>query len=267
VVTVYDRARAAWRGSGPRPVRVHLRVPSAPPPLPAVLLSHGSGGRADDLDWVADGLAAAGFLTAVIEHHGNNGADELLPEGFSFWWERPADLSVALDHLAATYPLTEIGVVGYSLGGYTAAALLGARIDPDRLRRLYGGEPVLPLPNRPEVREQLARLRASYDTDALIRRATADHSDARFSSAVLLAPAIAPILSEESLGAIERPVLVRWAEGDEIEPEGHRYGAIPGSDGAALPGGHLSFCDGNAEGARMRAGLLPRIAEHFRRAL
>jgi predicted dienelactone hydrolase len=266
VRTVYDRTRTAWRGSGPRPVRIHLRIPPAPPPYPAVLLSHGSGGCAGDLDWAAEGLTVAGYLTAAVEHHGNNCADELLLEGSSFWWERPADLSVALDHLAESYPLAGAGVVGYSLGGYTAAALLGARIDAAKLRRLYAGEPILPLPpDRPERPAQLAQLMATYDTDKLVRRAAADHSDSRFAAAVLLAPAISPILSEESLRAIERPVLACWAEADEIETEGHRYAAIPSCDGEAVPGAHLDFCGWNAEGERMRADLLPRIVEHFNR--
>lgn len=236
-----------------------------------MLLTHGSGGVAADLDWVAEDLLGRGFLVAAVEHHGNNLVDEQLEEGFSFWWERAPDLSFVLDHLMATERVGRVGVLGYSLGGYTAAALLGARIDPDRYRRLRSGEPILPVPeDRPNIRAELDALTRRYGEESLQQRALADHRDDRFTAAVLLAPAIAPILQDSSLAAILRPVLVRWGGADEIEPDGMRYAElIPGADGATSGPdvGHLAFCGNDQDGTAARAAALQEIGPFFGRHL
>lgn len=267
-IMLLDRYRTAWRGGGPRPIRTYVWRPESDGPFPAVLMSHGSGGMVADLVWIAQALVARGFLVAAIEHHGNNLIDEQLLEGFSFWWERAPDLSVALDHLAATEPIGTATVLGYSLGGYTAAALLGARIDPDRYRRLRSGEPVLPIPpDRPNVGAELDELDRTYGAKALRQRALANHRDPRFTAAVLLAPAICPILQDSSLAAIEHPVLIRWGDADDIEPpetNGRRYTTlIPGADGRSLGPdvGHLAFCDNDADGTAARAEALTEIVD------
>jgi predicted dienelactone hydrolase len=51
--------------------------------------------------WLAEVLAAAGFLAVSVDHHGNNLADGYLPQGFAFEWERPRDLSFTLDAITA----------------------------------------------------------------------------------------------------------------------------------------------------------------------
>jgi predicted dienelactone hydrolase len=235
-------------------------------------MSHGSGGTAADLVWIAQALAGRGFLVAAVEHHGNNLIDEPLLEGFSFWWERAADLSLALDHLAATERIGAATVLGYSLGGFTAAALLGARVDPNRYRRLRAGEPVLPIPpERPDIGAELAELDRIYGAKTLRQRALADYRDSRFTAAVLLAPAICPILQDSSLAAIEHPVLIRWGDADDIEPpetNGRRYARlIPGADGRSLGPhvGHLAFCDNDADGTAARAEALTEIVDFCRR--
>jgi len=117
VLELRDVSRPSWDGSSARPVRAHLwrtrRVPAG-----TVVVSHGTGGAAEGMAWLAEPLAEAGFLAVAVDHHGNNYVDGYLPEGFAFWWERPRDLSFVLDsstprgrparrdsHSAATRPL------------------------------------------------------------------------------------------------------------------------------------------------------------------
>lgn len=50
------------------------------------------------------------------------------------WWERPLDATFVLDELGEREEIGVTGAAGFSIGGYTAAALLGAQ--PARL----GGE-------------------------------------------------------------------------------------------------------------------------------
>jgi hypothetical protein len=93
--------------------------------------------------WLCRALVGAGFLAVAVDHHGNSFVDGYLPEGFAFWWERPRDLSFVLDRLGDDRPA---GAAGFPLGGYTAAALVGARVDEGLYRALLAGE--LPLPAR-----------------------------------------------------------------------------------------------------------------------
>jgi predicted dienelactone hydrolase len=42
---------------------------------PVILLSHGFGGGAEDLSWLAGGLAARGYVVIGVDHPGNNALD------------------------------------------------------------------------------------------------------------------------------------------------------------------------------------------------
>ena len=82
-----DPKRPRWDTGGHRPVRVYLwepdDVPSARAALPLVLLSHGTGGSAVEMFWLAEALASAGNRVAAVDHHGNNYVDGFLLEGFA----------------------------------------------------------------------------------------------------------------------------------------------------------------------------------------
>ena len=99
---------------------------------PLVLLSHGTGGSAGSLSWLADRLVRCGHVCIGVNHHGNTATEPYRAEGFLCWWERALDLSFVLDRLDEIPRLKgrvdrgRVGVVGFSLGGHTALALAGA---------------------------------------------------------------------------------------------------------------------------------------------
>lgn len=86
---------------------------------------------ATSLGWLAQRLAAAGYIVLGVDHHGNTASETYRAEGFLCWWERPRDLTVALDIVAESGPfagrldLADITCVGFSLGGYTALSAFG----------------------------------------------------------------------------------------------------------------------------------------------
>lgn len=234
VLELVDPARPRWDGDGPRPVRTYLwRPPAESSPL--ALLSHGHGGHARELGWLAEALLADGFAVAAPEHHGCT-ANDLLPEGFAFGWERARDLTFVLDQLDDGDP-RRVVAAGNSGGAYAVAALIGARLDRDVYEGLMTGES--------ELRTELVRRNPHLSPGDLLDAATASYADDRISSAFLMAPVLGPMLDRRSLNAIETPVRLRWGVTDDIAPPGDNalvyLDAIPGASGESLPCGHLEF--------------------------
>src|SRR5215212_5395711 len=106
---------------GGQPVRGNGRL---------VVVSHGSGGN----PWVHSNLARtlveAGFVVAMPEHHADNAKDPSQP-GPASWKQRPAEVSRAIDAVAADarfaplLTLDKVGMYGMSAGGHTALSLAG----------------------------------------------------------------------------------------------------------------------------------------------
>ncbi|KQT53901.1 MULTISPECIES: alpha/beta hydrolase family protein [unclassified Aureimonas] len=109
-------------------------APVVPGRHPLIVLSHGSGGRAANLGWLAGSLAARGFVVAAPDHPGTTGGDSRPSETVKIW-ERPADLSAVVTGLEADEAWAgavdpgRVGAVGFSLGGFSVLALAGARAD------------------------------------------------------------------------------------------------------------------------------------------
>lgn len=122
-------------------------------PIPVAVFSHGysatrSVARAVSL---ARSLAANGFVVAVPEHIGSNKAyRNRFYQGFtneSFdamsFVDRPLDITFLLDTLEekndemfqGRLQMDQVGIIGHSLGGYTALALAGATVDVGRLQQ------------------------------------------------------------------------------------------------------------------------------------
>jgi predicted dienelactone hydrolase len=106
-------------------------------PLPVVLFSHGSGGKALRHSWIATQLAAAGFIVVAPDHPGSTSGDSD-PATTLQLQLRPHDLSALINWLATTPPaglhpdLTRIGSVGFSMGGFSVLAASGLRASKQR---------------------------------------------------------------------------------------------------------------------------------------
>jgi predicted dienelactone hydrolase len=110
-------------------------------PFPLIALSHGTGGSAQIMAWLARALASRGYIVAAVNHPGNNALEEYTAEGFLLWWERARDLTTVIDMMLRDKEFgrlidpNRIGAAGFSLGGYTVIALAGGRTDPALFRR------------------------------------------------------------------------------------------------------------------------------------
>ena len=176
-VKYVDPTRQDWNDSGPRPLATAVWYPAPdgtreadwtveifnaghnamgapiaalPAKLPLIVVSHGTGGSAAGMAWLAETLAANGYLVAAVNHHGNTGfEDSTRLEGFIVWWDRPRDVSVLIDRLLADprfgprIDASRIGVAGFSIGGYRARSRRGATfgVSASGVLRSESGEP------------------------------------------------------------------------------------------------------------------------------
>ena len=251
-------------------MRAHLWRPAAGGEARTVVVSHGSGGAARQMSWLTEPLAAAGFVAVAVDHHGNNFVDGYLPEGFVRWWERPLDLTLVLDQLAERESIGPVGAAGFSLGGYTAAALLGARIDASKFAALLSEEiPAQPPPEYPNLVEDVREVMSPSDLVTWPEKAGRNYADGRVLAGFLICPSVAPLLAEESLAAIERPVAVRWAGADDIAPPHENaevYAkSIPSADGQSVGAevGHYAFLADNPEFAEVRERVAAEAVAFF----
>lgn len=185
---------------------------------PLLVLSHGTGGSAASMAWFAEMVAQNGYIVAAVNHHGNTGAEpKYLLKGFVLCWERAKDISKVIDSIIADKYLGElidkerIGVAGFSLGGYTALAVVGATLHIEKWqdsRNLEGNKAISSLP--PEANYTLEDVDNLMNNDAIaiesIRHADDHYADKRIKAAFVMAPVLVPIMDTKSLQAISVPV-------------------------------------------------------------
>jgi predicted dienelactone hydrolase len=100
--------------------------------LPLVVMSHGKGGSFLGHHDTAAALADAGFVVAAISHPRDNFQDLSPPGTMSVYATRPVDIKRLLDYMLggwtgrATLDPARVGIFGFSRGGYTALAAIGA---------------------------------------------------------------------------------------------------------------------------------------------
>jgi predicted dienelactone hydrolase len=209
-----------------RPVPVELWYPAAlstkdPAPkeliavaetgkkYPLVLLSHGHGGDRLSLSWLADSLVQEGFIVASVEHHGNS-RHSYNPMASLRFWERPRDVSFALNQLLKEPSLKgkidtdRIGFVGYSLGGMTGLALAGA--EAQNVKQIV-------LQQQANYKEIDPELVETID----FSQAQVSFKEPRIKAMVLLAPATF-VYPPQSLKNVKIPTALVVSIADEVLP-------------------------------------------------
>ncbi|RON45861.1 dienelactone hydrolase [Pseudomonas frederiksbergensis] len=195
---------------GDNPVFVGaLAVPNAPPAAgehPLVVLSHGNGGSWINQTWLASALAHKGYIVAAVNHPGTTSRDRS-PQAAAQLWQRPADLSRAIDAVTAqpehfgVVAKQRIAAVGHSLGGWTVLEIAGARFDPDRFAKDCNAHPKLA---SCIVYQQIN----PANTPASKARLAADLSDKRVTAVVSLDLGLSRGMTDESLAKLPVPTLV-----------------------------------------------------------
>ncbi|RKH51173.1 alpha/beta hydrolase family protein [Corallococcus llansteffanensis] len=213
---------------------------------PLVLLSHGSGGSGIDLSWFGAHLAAHGFIVVSVNHPGNTYQDTS-PMGFARAWERPKDFTVILDHLlkdptwGPRVDPERVGASGYSMGGYTALALVGLRLNLEWIEKRC---------TTPGTREEIG-CESLRDVDYRridFKESRASYRDPRVRSALAMAPGMAASFEAQDTADIHQEVGLILAKGDELMPHEqhglHLSGLLPPATTRTVvldDAGHFTF--------------------------
>ncbi|MCR9071577.1 MAG: dienelactone hydrolase [Alphaproteobacteria bacterium] len=195
---------------------------------PVVLLSHGTGGQAEGLAWLGARLASVGYVCLAVSHHGNTGIEPYRAEGFLCWWDRPRDLTVALDLLASDprfcgrLDLERVFAAGFSLGGYTVLSLAGAITELSLFRTWAEAQPGGPSGPR-EFPNLFSRFDDLLRSSKVFRTALARQSDSYADPRVRAVAAFAPAppvraFRSDSLAAICLPVALMAGRADLEAP-------------------------------------------------
>lgn len=203
---------------------------------PLIALSHGTGGSAASISWLGKRLARRGYIAAAVNHHGNTGAErKKVLQGFLLWWERPRDISQVISQLLADKYFGQkidrdrIGVAGFSLGGYTALASVGARLEIEKWEGYCverSGDPTCNLPpEAPFNKDDVNRFLQSDIYLESIKDANNNYADGRIRAAYVIAPVLTPIMSTVSLNKISLPVKI--VTGDHDDQSVSELNALP----------------------------------------
>lgn len=226
--------------------------------FPLLLLSHGTGGSADSLDWLASALAAHGYIVAGVNHPGNNALEPVTREGFMLWWERATDVSEALDGVLADPTLGphidthRIGAVGFSLGGYTVLELAGARTDQQHFLDFCASPAADAICKPPEMARlgNSAPMPASFSPQTLASMSHAGDSyrEPRIKAVFAMAPALGEAFTASSFTEVTIPITLVAGTADPIAPVGtniRRIGDLmPHASVMLVPGAaHYTFTD------------------------
>jgi predicted dienelactone hydrolase len=199
---------------------------------PLVVLSHGFGADRRFLAYLAEHLASHGLTVVALEHPGSNVTwltssdinqsaqsamgSSLLPA--TEFVDRPKDVSFILDRLSqldrfsanlrGKFNTAEVTIIGHSLGGYTALALAGAKLNLKHLRDFCDDpNPVVFSP------ADLLQCNAADLPDTLV-----DLQDHRVKQAIILNPVMGRLFDETGLAQVQIPTLMLASTDDAITP-------------------------------------------------
>jgi predicted dienelactone hydrolase len=120
---------------GPYVLPVSKDCPLSGEKHPLVVVSHGRGGTFMGHHDTAEAFADAGFIVAAINHPGDTSLDKSRATELSVYVSRPADIKRLVDYMVGSSPAapfidpSRIGFFGFSRGGYTGLAVIGANAD------------------------------------------------------------------------------------------------------------------------------------------
>jgi len=210
------------------PTNLYLPIiPGQSAPVPLVVISHGLGSNRRTFAYLAQHLATYGFAVAVPEHPNSNTewlngvidggpGQNIKPEELI---ERPLDITALLDRMErdrtsssalSRIDTQRVGMIGQSLGGYTALALAGAQINLPQLDQDCNAENALTNTLNLSLVLQCSFLEKNLTVPEL--------RDRRIKSMFAINPLGSSLFGEPGFAAIDLPVLLAASGADTVTP-------------------------------------------------
>ncbi|MDA0268374.1 MAG: alpha/beta hydrolase [Cyanobacteria bacterium] len=206
-----------------------LYVPQRGPetgPTPVIVISHGASSGRGAFTYLAQHLASHGYAVVVPEHDDDHqkyeqflaGADR--PPNPITLISRPLDISLALDELEqlaqqggayGNLDVNNVGVLGHSLGGFTALTVAGAEFDFETLHRNCSLEDR----DRPSLNISLLVQCDLLDVEA---NGPFQLKDDRIQAVFAMSPPTSLFFGPRGLAHVDRPTLFLAASADIIVP-------------------------------------------------
>ena len=214
-----------------RPLLTDVYIPNVQNAAPIIVISHGLGLDSSNFQYLATHLASYGFAVAVPNHPGSdakqlhsllNGRANDVAEPSEFK-DRPLDITYILNQLEkgnrsdsrfkGRLNLQEVGVFGQSLGGYTALALAGAKINFEQLKQDC----------QPAALQNTWNMSLLLQCRALelnISKSAKDYNlrDERVKAAIAVNPITSSIFGKAGLSQIKTPVMIVSSSDDTVVP-------------------------------------------------
>lgn len=180
---------------------------------PLIVMSHGNWGDRMNNSWIAETLAANGYIVASMDHYGNTWNNKIA-ECFIKIWDRPQDVSFVIDQLLQDERFgphinyNKIGFIGYSLGGQTGIWIAGGQVSQ------------FDKPDMNKIPADQIPTTVSEDVINSIDFSPARQSyrDPRVAAVFVMAPALGYLFDMASLQSISVPVYIVASEGDKVTP-------------------------------------------------
>ncbi|MCL1463185.1 alpha/beta hydrolase [Argonema galeatum] len=212
-----------------RPLIFDLYLPQAEDggttqqPSPVIVISHGAAGNRNSFAYLAQHLASYGFAVVVLEHPGDSTKQfEQFFSGLSGSPQpielvnRPLEVKLVLDELQrreqsepalqGKLNLQQVGVIGQSVGGYTALGLAGAKINYAQVQKDCNSDQFLNLSLL--VQCEAARLPISnYSLQ-----------DERIKAVLAINPFTSSIFGQTGLSSLKVPVMLVASSDDIFTP-------------------------------------------------
>ena len=206
---------------------VYLPI-STDKPAPVIVVAPGLNTNWQNFTYIAEHLASYGFGVAAVNFPGTNarrvnavlnGLDT--PPKDNQWIEQPKIVTRLLDEMErksqneeswrGKLDLQRVGIIGQSLGGYTAMAIAGAKVDWQHLQkecRKIGS------PERIDLNPALfwqcqSAANSSPNTDLRDRRIVA---------AIAINPVANPVFSQSGMSQFDSPLLIVAGDKDIFAP-------------------------------------------------
>ncbi|MEZ4669495.1 MAG: hypothetical protein R3E39_16435 [Anaerolineae bacterium] len=185
-------------------------------PYPLLIYSHGSPGSSSEMRDMVEHLVSRGFVVAAAQHI------DTVPIRLELV-DRPLDVLLVLNQLAGmndgelagVIDTNNVGVMGFSMGAINTSELIGMERDPVHYTTWCAEHPeVETLDCDPPPSEiiwdfdAIAAYRTTLGLEDLSDGTWAPFTDERIRAAMMMAPCIFPLTTEEMITDVKIPTLV-----------------------------------------------------------